>query len=152
MGNKLEMKPVSEGSRPGRTFELWVLLLLLFGSALSGFLRLQAALYSYQVLVQSGMQPGPIYAAITGAAWGIVSLAAGGGLLLRQRWAPDFTRIGVIAQAVAFWIDRLAFNRAPDTQTNLPFLAGVTVFTLVFTFAVLSLDRQKRFFASSFKI
>jgi hypothetical protein len=148
MGNKLEMKVDPDVRQPGRTFELWVLLLLLFGSALSGFLRLQAALYSYQVIVQLGMQPGPAYAAITGAGWGIVSLVAGGGLLLRQRWAPDFTRIGVVTLALAFWIDRLAFNRSPDTQNNLPFLAGVTIFMLVYTFAVLSLDRQKRFFES----
>ncbi len=140
------MKPAAETRRPGRTFELWVLVALLLGSALSGFLRLQAAVYSYQVLVNLGLQPGPLYAAVSGGVWGIVSLAAAGGLLLRQRWAPNFTRIGVIVLALAFWVDRLAFSRSADAQTNFPFLAGATIFLVAFTFSVLALERQKRFF------
>ncbi len=140
------MSPDFPSSRPGRTFELWVLVLVILAGSLDGFLRTQAAIYSWKVLSEIGITPGPLYLAVSGAIWGIVLLVAALGLFFRQRWAPRFTRLSAVVLALAYWIDRLAFTRSADTQVNWPFMAGVTVFILAFTFSVLSLDRQKRFF------
>ena len=146
MGNNLEMKHNYPPYRPGRTIELWVLVLILLLGALDGLLRLQAAVYTWKVLTEIGISPGPLYLALTGAAWGLALLAAAVGLFFRQRWAPRFTRIAAVVLALAYWVDRLAFTRAANTQVNWPFAAGATVFLLAFTFSVLELDRQKRFF------
>ncbi len=132
--------------RPGRTFELWVLVLVLLAGALEGFLRLQAAVYTWSMLAVIGITPGPLYLAISGAIWGLALLVAAAGLFFRQRWAPGYARIAAAVLALAYWIDRLAFTRSADAQANWPFMAGVTVFILAFLFSVLSLDRQKRFF------
>ncbi len=132
--------------RPGRTFELWVLVIILLVGALDGFLRLQAAVYTWSVLAGIGITPGPLYLAISGAIWGLALLVAAAGLFFRRPWAPRYTRITVIVLALAYWADRLAFTRSADAQANWPFMTGVTVLALAFVFSVLSLDRQKRFF------
>ncbi len=132
--------------RPGRTFELWVLVIILLVGALEGFLRLQAAVYTWSVLANVGITPGPLYLALSGAIWGLGLLVAAAGLFFRQRWAAWYTRIAAVALALAYWIDRLTFTRSVDAQTNWPFMAGLTALILAFVFSVLSLDRQKRFF------
>jgi hypothetical protein len=109
-------------------------------------LRLQATLYAWDVLTHLGLQPGPLYAALSGAIWGLVSLVAAMGLLLRQRWASVFTRFGAAGLALFYWVDRLLFTHSADGQINAPFAAGVTVVMVFFAFGVLSLDRQKKFF------
>ena len=140
------MRPNFPPYRPGRTIELWVLVLILLLGALDGFLRLQAAVYAWNVLSHLGINRGPLYLALTGAVWGLALLTAAAGLFFRQRWAPRITRIAVVVLALAYWIDRLAFTHAADTQVNWPFAAGATVFVLAFVFSVLELDRQKMFF------
>lgn len=132
--------------RPGRTIELWVLVLILLVGALDGFLRLQAAVYAWKVLTDIGIDPGPLYLAVTGGVWGLVLLAAAVGLFFRQRWAPRFTRVTVVVLALAYWIDRLAFSHSADTQVNWPFTLAATLILLAFVFSVLALDRQKMFF------
>ncbi len=146
MGSNVEMRTDLSPQRPGRTFELWVLVIILLVGAFNGFLRLQAAVYTWSVLATIGITPGPLYLALSGAIWGLALLVAAVGLFFRQRWAPLFTHVTVIVLALAYWLDRLVFTRSADAQVNWPFMAVVTVFTLAFVFSVLSLDRQKRFF------
>ncbi|HEX7395886.1 MAG TPA: hypothetical protein VF313_13240 [Anaerolineaceae bacterium] len=143
MGNHLEVTP---SRRPRRSFELWVLVCLLLASGLAGFLRLQAALYSWDVLIQIGLKPGPLYPTLSGAAWGLLSFVAAVGLIFRQRWAPNFTRIGAAGMALAYWIDRLVLTRSSDAQINTPFAAGATALLVFFAFGVLALERQKQYF------
>ncbi len=132
--------------RAGRTFELWMLVIILLVGALEGFLRLQAAVYSWSALSGIGISTGPLYLAISGVVWGFAMLVAAFGLFFRQRWAAAYTRIAAVVLALAYWIDRLAFTRSADAQANWPFMVGLTAFFLAFVFSVLSLDRQKRFF------
>jgi hypothetical protein len=148
MGNHLEVGSAPSARRVGRSFELLMLILVLLASALAGFLRLQAALYSFDVLTKLGLTPGPLYAAVSGGLWGLISLAAALGLFFRLSWAPPFTRIGVALMALAYWVDRLALTRSPDAQTNAPFAAILTGVLLFYAYGVLSLERQKRFFKS----
>jgi hypothetical protein len=136
--------------RPGRTFELWLLALGLLGFSLAGWLRLQFVLSAWQFLEQTGVQPGPPYQAIMGGLWGAGGLICAAGLLLRQRWAPAATRWTALAMAGWFWVDYLALTRDPGAKENWPFLLAVTLLALVYTFAVLSLDRQKQFFSASY--
>lgn len=146
MGNRVEVGPVSASRRPRRSFELLMLVLLLLASALAGFLRLQAALYSFDLLTKLGLTPGPLYAAVSGGLWGLVSLASALGLFLRQRWAPLFTRAGVAVMVLAYWVDRLLLTRSADAQVNAPFAAILTAVLVFYAFGVLSLEKQKKYF------
>ncbi len=131
---------------PGRTFELWLLALGLLGTSLSGWLRVQAALSAWSFLIQAGMDPGPLYQAVMGAAWGLGGLVCAAALLLRQKWAPGATRFSVLLLAAWYWLDFAFFTRASAAHDNWPYMLVLTVIGLGFTFAVLALNRQKRFF------
>ncbi len=132
--------------RPGRTFELWVLALGLLGMSLSGWLRVQAALSAWNFLIQAGINPGPLYQAVMGAAWGLGGLVCAPGLLLRGKWAPGVTRFTVLLLAAWYWLDFAFFTQAPDARDNWPYMLVLTAIGVGFTFAVLALNRQKRFF------
>jgi hypothetical protein len=135
--------------KPGRTFELWFLAAGLLGASLTGWLRLQFVISAWEFLQQTGIQPGPPYQAILGAAWGIGGLICAVGLLLRQSWAPRLTRITVSVLAAWFWIDNLAFTRSPNANENWAYPFVLTLISLFLTFGILGLDRQKSFFRSS---
>lgn len=132
--------------RPGRSFELWLLALCLLGFSLAGWLRLQFAVVAWDFLIQTGLNPGPLYQAVVGAVWGAGGLICGAGLLLRRRWAPAVTRAVVVLLAAWFWADYLLLTRDPAAKGNWPFLLVLTVIGIAFTFAVLALNRQKQFF------
>ncbi len=132
--------------KPGRTFELWLLALGLLAISLSGWLRLQFVITAWDFLAQTGVQPGPPYQAVLGGVWGLGGLICAGGLLLRQRWAPVATRITTLVLAGWYWVETLFLTRAPDAANNWPYMLGLTLIGVTFTFATLSLDRQKIFF------
>ena len=137
-------------SNPERTFELWLLALGLLVVSLLGWLRLQFVTGAWQFLLQTGVQPGPPYQAIVGGVWGLAGLICAVGLLLRRRWAPLVTRLTVLILAGWYWLDTLAFTRAPDALTNWPYQLVLTLVGVGFTFGVLALDRQKRYFGDQY--
>jgi hypothetical protein len=137
-----------ESEKPGRTFELWLLALGLLFFSLSGWLRLQFVMSAWNFLIQTGISPGPLYQATMGGAWGVAGLVCAGGLLLRRRWAPVVTRLTALVLAGWYWADFLLFTRAADARDNWPYMLGITLIVLAFTFGVLALNRQKGFFKS----
>jgi hypothetical protein len=141
MGKTLEMD-----ERPGRTFELWGLIWLLLLSAMYGFQRLGVSLYAWDTLQELGMQPGPLYTALSGGIWGLASLVSGAGLFFGWRWAPAYTRVAALGLAAFYWVDRLALTRSAVAQVNEPFAAGLTVALVGLTFGILALNRQRRYF------
>jgi hypothetical protein len=136
-----------DDEKPGRTFELWLLALGLLLLSLAGWLRVQFVLSAREFLIQTLVQPGPVYQVFLGMVWGVGGLVCAAALLLRARFAPALTRIMALIMAVWYWVDALALTRDPTARDNWPFMIGVTLFCLVFTFGVLALDRQKQFFS-----
>lgn len=143
-----ELSPTPNQSRPGRTFELWILILMMAIMAVAGFSRAGLAMRDAALLNEIGIQPGPVYLMATGILSGMFFLTSTLALLLRQCWASDFTRVGVVVYALWSWIDRLALTHASDAQANFPFSLAATLILLAYVFAVLALNRQKRFFKS----
>jgi hypothetical protein len=134
----------TQDDEPGCLLVLLALLALL--SAVYGFQRVGVALSSWDTLQELGMVPGPLYAVFSGLVWGLVSLGAVLGLVLRQGWGPGFTRAGMVFLASFYWVDRLWLTRSPVPQINEPFAAAATVAVAVYVFGVLALKKQRRFF------
>jgi hypothetical protein len=132
--------------RPGRSIELWLLALGLLAISITGWLRLQFVIGAWEFLRQTGVEPGPPYQAILGGMWGAGGLICAAGLLLRQRWAPPVTRLTVLVLVAWYWIDYLALTRAPDAADNWPYMLVLSLLCTLFTFGVLALERQKRYF------
>jgi hypothetical protein len=124
--------------QPGRPLLLVVLVLGLVLFSLSGWMRLYLSIQDWQLLASLGMFPGPLYLVVYGAVAGLFGAVAGVSLWLRQPWAPRAVRIGVLAAAAWYWLDRLLFTQSAASWTNWPFSAGITVICLLFVFFVLA--------------
>lgn len=134
--------------RPGRTFELKLLIALYLLLALASALRLSLALQVGTLLMELGASASPLYLGLSAGAWGVIGLGCAFGLAFRQRWAPLAARSGAVLVALWYWIDRLVLDQTVVAQQNWLFSAIATLVCLVFTFAVLALPAQKEFFRS----
>ncbi len=117
---------------------LIVLVLGLLFFSLTGWMRLYLSIQDWQLLASLGLFPGPLYLAVYGAIVGLCGAAAALSLWLRRPWAPRAVRIGALAVAAWYWLDRLFFTQSASSRTNWPFSAGMTVICLLFVFFVLA--------------
>jgi len=140
---------LKKNRQPGRSFLLIVLVLGFLFFSLTGWLRLYLSILDWQLLISFGLFPGPLYLAIYGAIVGLLGVVAAVSLWLRQPWAPKAVRIGVLAAAAWYWLDRLLFTQSTSSWTNWPFSVGLTVLCLLFVFLVLEAPEQRNFFYSS---
>ncbi|MHB0964950.1 MAG: hypothetical protein ACYC36_00715 [Bellilinea sp.] len=125
----------------------WWLKLLAFGMlmlSLSGWLRLEQSLARWDDLSQAGLQPGPLYLAITGALAGLAGLVVCIALWRRYRWAPGPTLAVVVGWIIWLWVDRLWIARSPAALTNWPFLLGACA--LILTGSIYALHRGRNHF------
>lgn len=134
--------------RPGRTFELKLLIALFLLLALASGLRLSLALQLDALLPEIGASASPFYLALSAGVWGVLGLVCAVGLTFRQRWAPRAARLTAVVVALWYWIDRLVLDQTAVARQNWLFSAIATLVCLVFTFAVLVLPAQKDFFNS----
>lgn len=128
--------------RPKRSFWLKVLVAGMLIFSATGWLRLQQSLAEWNFLREIGLQPGPLYLALTGGLTGACGLAAGVGVWLRQRWAFTFTRVFIVAWQAWSWIDRLWLAQVETARVSWPFSLGATLLVLLFVFAVLSEEER----------
>jgi hypothetical protein len=136
----LNPEPAIPSRRP------WWLKLLAFGLlalSLSGWLRLQQSVTRWDTLNQAGVQPGPLYLAVSGALIGMIALAGCIAIWLRIRWAPGLTLIGLGGWIIWLWVDRLWIAQSPDTLSNWPFLLGVCALILAGTIYALIRGRDQ---------
>jgi hypothetical protein len=122
--------------RRRRPFLQWILILGFLLAGVYGWLRFQQSLILWDTLILIEVWPGPVYLAISGAVWAMITTAIGFGMLLRQFWAWHAARYAVVFLAAWFWVDRLALTQSEAARTNLPFMALLTVLVVVFTFGV----------------
>ncbi|MFZ3078457.1 MAG: hypothetical protein WA109_02125 [Bellilinea sp.] len=125
----------------------WWLKLLAFGMlalSLSGWLRLEQSVARWDALSQAGLQPGPLYLAITGALAGLAALAVCTAIWRRSRWTPGLTLAVLVGWIIWLWVDRLWIARSPAALTNWPFLLGACA--LILTGTIYALHRGRNHF------
>jgi hypothetical protein len=133
-----------------RTIRFLLLLAGLFVLSVYGWLRFQQSLSLWKILIQIEVWPGPLYLAISGAAWGLMGLIAVLALFFRLTWAIQYTKVIVLLMAAWYWFDRLVLVQSEAARTNLVFMALLTILAVIYTFAVLrSLQRNKKHVLSS---
>ncbi len=71
--------------------------------SLSGWLRFEQALTNWAYYREIGIQPGPLYLAITGVLAGLAGLGAGISLWMRQRWAVYLAGGVILAWQLWSW-------------------------------------------------
>jgi hypothetical protein len=99
---------------------------------LLGAARVQQSLIDWDLLLELGVRPGPLYLAVSGALWGVLGLAAALLAYVRRRWAGRTVfAIGLIF-TLSYWADFLAFTRAAEMMTNWPFALGASLLGLLY--------------------
>jgi hypothetical protein len=104
--------------RPWRPVILIVLVILLLGFCILSWLRFGLALENGAFYNQVSGLPLSVYMAVSGAVWGIVSLAAAIGDWFRKPWALILTGVGAVVFTIWFWVERLALSRTSLVKTN----------------------------------
>ena len=117
-----------------RPFGLVLLTLIYLGLALLGWLRMEQAFQNWAFLNELGIQPGPLYLAVSGAIWGFVASTASIGLWTRAHWSYRAAQMAGVLLSLAYWIDRLWITQPSLSFQNWPFEAGFTVFGLGINF------------------
>ena len=119
------------------SLQRWVLWLGFAYIAVTGWVRLAAAITGWYWLNFTKMNPGPLYLAITGGLWGLTALAALIWLVLRR---PGYRLVGMSAAlffALTYWIDRLFISTHPGGTGNTPFAILLTLLLLAYVALVL---------------
>jgi len=127
-----------------RPIRLLVLIFAFLLLSLFGWLRFQQSLAMWNILILIEIWPGPFYLAAGGFLWGVIGLVVGLGLFFAKPWATRWSRRVVLLLASWYWLDRLVLVRSEAAQTNVIFMALLTVMVLVYTYFVsMSVDRAR---------
>ena len=140
--NQAEGRPIRSRRNIG-LFSLVVILLVISGY---GWLRFEQAIVNWDFLDNLGLSVGSLYFAMTGLLWGAGGLFLGLALWFRRRWAPLWTRIGLVIMLGSYWAERLGLHVSPESRNNQVFVLLITLFVLGYGFLILALPAQKRFF------
>lgn len=114
--------------------------LLLVGFALFavyGWLRFTDAIINWYWLQFAGLQPGPLYLAVTGALWGLAGLAALIGYLSGRYWGRIIGLVAAFFFAVSYWLDRLLIGQPSGSMPNTVFALFLTGAGLLFAIYML---------------
>jgi len=109
----------------GLTVAFWSVLALLGG------LRVWQSLELKTWLVESGVQPGPLYLTWTGAAQAAAALLALVAFFSRGRRAGWIVRLLALLWMLGFWIDRIWIAISPAARVNDVFAAIFLAFWLI---------------------
>lgn len=123
MNSKLEV--FSRRVVHGLTVAFWAVLALLGG------LRIWQSLALKPWLIESGVQPSPLYLTWTGAAQAAAALLALTAFFSHGRRAGWIVRILTLLWMLAFWIDRIWVAVSPAARVNDAFAAVFLAFWLI---------------------
>jgi hypothetical protein len=125
-----------------RPLSVTILLWLVLSLTAWSILRLVTAIQWWSILLASATPPGPLYIAISGGFWTLVSLVLLWGLLRARDWA----RIALVGTGAGFsvwyWSDRLLLQ---SLRENWPFSLGATLVLLIIVMICAAHPRTKAF-------
>ena len=137
---------IRQNKRPfSATLLTWVVLIL----ASLGWLQLITVLRGWSFLQSLSPTPPLFYLAITGLIWGLLGTFLVWGLFLGRPWAPRLMQISAPIYAAAYWFDRLLIAKISAIASRWPFVLGLTILLLGFTFWALSRPKVRYFYQNT---
>ncbi|MFP3853835.1 MAG: hypothetical protein ACLFWD_06025 [Anaerolineales bacterium] len=88
----------------------------------------------------------PIYLTLTGGLWGLGSLVAVWGLFTGRPWAPGYTRWGMAAYTLWYWVDRLLFVQSAYARETIPASIGITIILLAAGYGTLHISKVREYY------
>ena len=108
----------------GVTILIWMVLSLAGWS----FVRLGASISQWEILAEFAPKPGPLYIALSGAFWILVSIPTAWALWRRKFWARTAVMLAAPAFAGWYWFDRLVLQ---NPRPSWPFALSTTILLLL---------------------
>jgi hypothetical protein len=91
-----------------------------------------------------------LYLTLSGLFWGAAAIPLVWGLFTGKGWALRYTFFFSLAYTAYFWVDRL-WLAAHTQERNIPFVAGINLFLLLFTWWILSRRKARSFFGDLYE-
>jgi uncharacterized membrane protein (DUF2068 family) len=91
----------------------------------------------------------PLYPALSGFFWTLIGLLLAWGLWRGASWAPKLAIMAVAGYMVFDWFDRLVMA-SPAARESWPFILGLNLVVLVYTFWSLSRPVSRAFFGEAY--
>lgn len=123
---------VPQRTRPWRPIILIALVILTLGFSALSWARFGLAIGDGSFFNQATRRPLSAYFIASGAAWGIVSLAAAIGDWYRKAWALILTAVGAVVLSIWFWLEKLFLVRTSLANTNWLFNVILNAILLIF--------------------
>ena len=143
------MPPRTPTSPPKRPWPVTLLALLVLFIAVIHWTKFVIAIQQWDTLKSALTLVSPLYLALTGLGWGLVSIPFGWGLWAGKPWAWLGIQIAGALYTLAAWID-LLWVAAPDlAPTRWLFTLGLSILGLSFLFATVHCSASKRFLKAS---
>jgi hypothetical protein len=124
--------PAPQRIKPWRPVILIALVILLLIFSVLCWMRFGLAIGNDGFYNQVSGQPLSLYFIVTGAVWGLTSLAAALGDWFRKPWALILTGVGAVTFSIWFWAERVLLSRTPYARTNWLFDAIFNLILLIF--------------------
>lgn len=85
------------------------------------------------------------YLFIKNGIWALASLLAAAGLFFGRKWAPSFTRWGIVLITIWYWVDRLILVQSDFAKKSWPMAVTLILAIVLSLFWVLN-RRSLRYF------
>ncbi len=133
-------------SKPKRPILVTALILLVLSYTSLGWFGFLEAQRNWQFLNDLPLAVPPQYLALRNLFWGLAGIPLVWGLWVGRHWAWSATQIAAISYASYYWLDRLFLADPSAIAGRWPFVLGLTLICLLYTFVVLRLPVSRRFF------
>ncbi|MEA2008266.1 MAG: hypothetical protein U9O54_04025 [Chloroflexota bacterium] len=133
-------------SKPQCPWPVIVLALIIVVAAGIHWLKFLMAIQRWDTIESAPTLVSPLYLALSGLGWGLVSIPLVWGLWKGKPWARTGVQIAGVLYTLAAWIDSL-WIAAPDVvQTRWPFALSLSILGLGFLFTTVHCPASRYFF------
>lgn len=127
----------------------WLVLLLLVISLIftaSAVMRVWNGVQYWGFLDDLPMSVSPLYLVVTGSVWGIFGILAAIWVWWGQSRASQLVTTGALVYSLQFWLEQLFVMTNPLRRVNWPFLAVLTVVSLLIVFLSFRHSQVRKFY------
>ncbi len=140
------MDSQTPASNQKRSWPITLLALIVLFVGVVHWMKFFLAIQQWDTLENAPLLISPLYLALAGLGWGLVSVPLVWGLWTGKLWAWYGIQIAGAFYYLATWVD-LAWIAAPDLAcTRWPFTLGVSILGLIYLFGTVHYPANRRFF------
>ncbi|HPH96355.1 MAG TPA: hypothetical protein PKW33_07045 [Anaerolineaceae bacterium] len=120
----------------------WLIVILLLGGGLLGWLRLRDALSGWDVLAAYLPQSTLVYLAAGGGVWLAAGFTAALAYFFRLKWGPWAACMVLLGFTASFWLERLLMMQRADSYLSTPLALTLSLVAVCSAYLAVALARR----------